>query len=874
MKTSILWTFISPLWLATILLAALLYRNGLDGLAILGLTSLFPLNERSAYLWLSILAVAGFSTMVFGFLWGIRWIVPPLRRFHPLDFLLAGWVPGAGLVLSLWRVVFAYGDADWIARLEPLIVAVGTVFVLTGGGAAIQRLIGGWPSVSPPPQPSPARGEGVALCAYLIQTNLLGAAGLSILLYLLALAGLWHPSVLWGIVGATVVLGVPLIWRDLTTFEREPVEQHWSTSNILLTAALLLVLTASSLLASLPPDDSDELRYHLTIPKRYLEHGGWVDIEGQHFAHFPLGMEMLFALPLSLDWVRPPEERYSLAGGGKIIHFWFFLLCLMTIHQWGRERLVRDLSGSEISPGGVQPPWRLWFLVTVSFAPVLASWAFVDFGSAFGWLASVYFVWKHLISSSSDEVRPNGWGGNREPWIFYASLAAGWAMMVKYTGLAWWVILGVIGGTFLGMAQRLRWKGVLGYALIPPLLISPWLIQNLLTTGNPFSPLLSGVFGDGFTPVQKAFYDWHAGMKGGMNEFANLSLPGKILDILFLPFRATLFPEQFEHNPLGGLLLCGLPFGLLGGIHIRRDTSPRGVGLIAASALGVYLLWAFTYRDPRFAIPLWAILAMGIGLGLEKELLVLKQAYPRVAGRWGLGVTVVVMVWGLGQCDEAFLRCLRFSDAILLKAPPDDYLKRPARLPEVATIREVEFFRTKQGIPRPALLLLGQEQSYFFDSPVRGNDYFDGPELAPLARDATSVEAISSHILKMGYQWIWVNRGTLEGNVFNLVRGDLFTSDPDTALLELRRIRESSTGGLSGGVLDDWRKTVSGNAAFRRMHAWLVRHPGFREVPLTTVHEEVRPICPYYGDWMQWEEMKGVSVKDLPRKRISLLIAE
>lgn len=872
MKKPILWTFILPLWLAMMVLASIVFRSGVvDGLTVLGLTPLLPLSIRAACLWLSILGVGGFGLVVFGVLWGLRLLFPALRRLPIFDYLLLGWLPGVGLVLSVWRVFFAYGNADWIARCEPVLVSVGTILALTGTGAVSLRLVG---RILTPLQPSPARAEGVSLCVYLIQTNLIGAVTLSILLYILALLGLWQPVVLWGLVSFLSAMGLLVIRRDLSTLEPAGEKGLCWNHEILLTGALFLVLTTSALLATLPPDDSDELRYHLAIPKRYLEHQGWVEIPGQTFSHFPLGMEMLFALPLSLDWARPLEARLSLVGGGKIIHLWFFILCLMTLFQWGRERVVRDLSGSGIDSTAVPPPWGVWFLATISFAPVLASWAFVDFGSAFGWLASAFFIWKQLTSISAEEepARTRGWSG--DAIIFYACLAVGWGMMVKYTGLAWWVILGVIGGGLLWSAGQLKVRRVLMYALIPPVLMSPWLVHNWLSTGNPFSPLLSGLFGGGFTPVQKAFYDWHAGMKGHLNFFWDYPLVIKLADLLFLPLRATLSPEEFEYNPLGGLLLSLLPLGLLGGSHLRRDKSPRGIVLIVFLVIGIFFFWALSYRDTRFAIPLWAILAMGIGMGIDKELRFFRQSPEWKANRLGWGLAVLVVVWGVGQCDEAFLRCFRFSEAILLKDHPDTYLTRPDRLPVVATIREVETLRAREGNSKPPLLLLGQEQSFYFDSPLQGNDYFDGPGLAPLARDATSVVAISSQILKMGYRWIWLNRETLEANGFNLIQGDLFTTDPALALSHLATFRAKEEGGLTPEDLEEWNVSVSENAAFRRMHTWLVCHPGFREVPLNSIPEEDRPLCSFYGDWLKWEEMKGVSVKDLPRRKVSLLVAE
>jgi hypothetical protein len=279
---------------------------------------------------------------------------------------------------------------------------------------------------------------------------------------------------------------------------------------------------------------------------------------------------------------------------------------------------------------------------------------------------------------------------------------------------------------------------------------------------------------------------------------------------------------------------------------------------------------------------------MGIGLGIEKELLSLR------ASRSMLMFCLVLTLWGLGQCEEVFLRCTRFAEGIYLKTHPDTYLTRPDRLPVVATIREVEEMRSKkipiegtgtqetaslQGgrdwdardcVP-PSLLLLGQEQSYYVNSPVVGNDYFDGPELAAIAQSVTSVEGISTYLSQKGYQWIWINRGTLEANLFNLMRGALFTQESSQGLQELEGLKSIYAEGLSEDEIRAWSLQASQNDAFRRMQSWLIRHPGYKEVPLNSVEIEARPICALYRDWMDWQELKGVSVTDLPRKKISLL---
>jgi hypothetical protein len=826
------------LWIAAFLALGFLTRGG-DVWTVLGLQSLSPFTLKGVVFWKSLILTTLISGLLFLLLAGWRRMVPFARGLPLSDFLLSAWLPSAGALLTVIRIGVAYPGADWLAKFEPFLISLLIPLLLTCAGAILLR----------PFRPATRliTHSRTPYLMYILITNLIGAVAVAVLLYLIALCGLFYPSVLWGFTALVIVSGLPFLIRDLREVSSIPRQnENLKGASLVLWGALLIVLMASTQLSFLPPDDSDELRYHLSIPKRYLEHHGVVEIEGQQFSHFPLGMEMLFALPLSLDWLRP--ERFGLVTGVKFVHTWFFALSLMLIVVWSRE-----LSRSR---GGGAAAWSAWIFASIPFAPVLASWAFVDFCSAFGWMASAYF-----FGSGS---------------IPLAAVALGWSLMVKYTGLAWWAIL--IAVAFWFKQSDRHWKSLLSLLVLPPLFASPWLLHNAWTTGNPFSPLLATHFGGGFDALQRAFYDWHAGMKGGWNEFRRMSYGMKILDLIGLPFRATLFPERFEGNPIGGLLICLLPLALLstyprkGGGH-RRFALPNQLYLPILS-LSVFLLWGLTYRDPRFAIPLWGFLALLIGRGLS---CLCSEEMFMASRRWiAHAITAVVLVWGLGQTDEVFLRTWRFSEAIFLKQPLDTYLTRPDRLPIVTAIREVEAMRKEAGggSGKPPLLLLGQEQSYYFDSPVRGNDYFDGPELAPIAREATSVEEISEKIKALGYKWVWVNRGTLEGNVFNLVRGGLFCLNLTGGVEEMNTLASRNPGELGQDETERLLGDASKNESFRQMHTWLVKHPGFKEVPLTSVREEERPICPLYGDWLKWPEMAGVSALDLPRRNVSLLRAE
>jgi len=778
-----------------------------------------------------------YSILAFGLILVIRRIIPPLQNIPILDASLILWPSASGLLLSLTRWAVAYEEANWIAIAEPFLIAAVMPLTLTAAGGLLRRLI--------PVNTGFSRSSPIV--GYIILTQLLGAVFWAIALYLIALGGLWSPATLGLLMVVVLLVGLPVAWRGLRQIESPETIEASSWESKVLCGLLLVVLQASFQLSWLPPDDSDELRYHLAIPKRYFEAGGWVDNPDQQFSHFPLAMEMLSALPMGLEFSQPKEDRMGWTSGGKFVHYWFFCLCLMVLLAWSRDLEDRQEDQEKIRG----PPWAVWIFATIPFAPVLAAWAFVDFGSTFGWLASAYFAWCLVQHDSSDEGLPGIYR-----FSILIGVAVGWGLMVKYTGLAWWAILIVVLSIALA-ARRIRLRTVMAHAVgitvTTFLVASPWLINNVVRTGNPFSPLLSSLFDGGFSPVQKTFYDWHAGLKGDLNLFWTLSPVEKLMDLASLPFQAAVSPERFEHNPIGGLL-----FGLLPLILVAFYRNRGRVGFILGIILGGYLLWGLSYRDPRFALPVWGFAAVLIGSG-----------FPRGSNILRTILLSLVFSWGLGQCTGLVVRYAKFSDTVFLRQSPDDYLAD--RLPAFNAMREVEKMRKANGTA-PTLLLLGEEQSYYFDSPLRGGDYFDGPWLARVARESSSLEEMTERIGREGVDWIWINRGTLEGNGLNLIRGYFFCLKEEEGADAIEEFVETKPSGLHNSETLRLLGEAEKCAAYRRMHAWLVHHPGFEERPLASVRTGERPICDQYRGWMDWPEMEGVSATDLPRVPITLLV--
>jgi hypothetical protein len=817
--------------------AAVLWTPRIWG--ILGLTSFYGGVPGSLTILLSWTVSTGLVFLPLLPLWGLfRW-----RRWDRwIDFptlALAGWFPVCGLWIGAGRGIAARGTASTLSIFEPVLIGVFLpVFLLAAGcllsraGLRLTRL---------------ARSTPQPLLAYWVFASLAGFVGLSVLFQALAWLHLWSAAVLWGAPLMLTLLALPLVRWDLAELSAEgeglPASDPFSRIGWFLLFVLLFALFQ---LACLPPDESDELRYHLSLPKRYLEAGGWIAIPEQAFSHFPLGLDLIFALPLSLDRLEPELLREGWRCGPKLIHLYSFLLCLGLIKIWSHREDGIPRS-TQFLP--------VWLFATVPFAPVLATWAFVDFATGLSWMASVYFAWRlHIDKREVEDSRL------LSLWI---GLALGWGCLVKYTGLAWCMVFGALWIGALLLARRWRvlrqipWIGV-----IPVLLAALYLIPNGIQTGNPVYPLASSLFGSGYDPVQKGFYDWHSGMKGNLNGFQELSLLQKAADLATLPFRAALFPWQFENNSIGGLLIALLPLALGASICLKGKW-------IALSSLGVFALWALTYRDPRFAIPLWGFLAVLIGRGF---VILFDRWGTEAPSRpvWRVLFWILILVWGVGQTDEVFRRWSGSLSAIYLRESPTDYLTR--RLPSYAAIQETGNLRRERGAEESLLLVLGNEQTYYFDSPVVSSDYFDGPWLASLAREASDVEGIGQAIADLGIEWIFINREVLELNAFNRVRGLLFTLPSGEAVDTVRGLKAGGPAGLNNDQLESLSARMDQVAAFRLMHSWLIRHPGFEEVPLRTVDPDPQPFRAVYTPWTGWPELKGVPLADYPSHPYTLLV--
>jgi hypothetical protein len=276
---------------------------------------------------------------------------------------------------------------------------------------------------------------------------LLGAAGLSLLVFGLASLGLIHKGVL-------IALGLGLV---ASNYRRWPLLPKWKMDwSGWLYAAFALFYFLHALAPELSPDG---MSYHLGLVARYTREHGFVPFTTNMYALLSQGLEMLFLFAFGIG-------RHSAAA---LVHFTFLLAlpALLAVHG-GRKGWLAGL---------------FVFLLPVTAIDGISAYNDVA-------LAVVGFAIFHAVSRS----RQTG----HSAWVSVAALLLGFAFAIKMTGAVFALFLIPSWHS----AGRCAWRW--GWALVS---IAPWLIRNALWTGNPLAPFFNTWFPNPyFTPDFEQYY--------------------------------------------------------------------------------------------------------------------------------------------------------------------------------------------------------------------------------------------------------------------------------------------------------------------------------------------------------------------------------
>jgi len=268
--------------------------------------------------------------------------------------------------------------------------------------------------------------------------------------------------------------------------------------------------------------------------------------------------------------------------------------------------------------------------------------------------------------------------------------------------------------------------------------MAPWMLRNVVFTGNPVTPLLQSFFYEPGTeyirPVvmrQSSGFLRFAGM--GRDLIALASLPWN------LSVRSTpgtyMNSFGFQVGPLYAVGLFAALFGRGGG----QKTAVRWMAMLVAI---VVLLWFYSFQEARFLIPALPLAAIIGAIGIHR---VAKCAEP-----WGRAVLLLPAVAVL-YCQLLFLGGLPADYSAALGAPPDG--RGEAHGPVAAA----EFLRREMRDGDKLMLWL-EERAFYF----KGLDYIpyhigSGSPLLALVHRLPSERALHCGLQQIGVTHVLVN---------------------------------------------------------------------------------------------------------------------
>lgn len=385
----------------------------------------------------------------------------------------------------------------------------------------------------------------------------------------------------------------------------------WIAIGIIVVFSVYLLFGAVS-----PPTDFDVREYHLQGPKEWFQQGKITYLRHNVYTSFPFLSEMLCLAGMIMtgDW-------WTGAIVGQIVLACFQLLTTLAVYCLGR-RWFSSAVGIVAALISLTTPWTLRISII----------AYAEGSLTFYLTATLMTLMiSQRIVTSWDS--PEWQHSCRRRLLFLTGLLAGAGMASKYTGLVSVIVPAsgfLLAGVFrpqvadarspiVNQPMKARITDIIILIAGCGLIVAPWLVRNLVDTGNPVFPLGYSVFGGSEWSAERN-EQWKKAHSA--DEHSVREIPRHFLD------------AAVRNKWTSGLLFgLGIPAVLLW----RRRPQVRPILLLAAWNFVTW--WALTHRIDRFWIPAIPLMSL-----LGASLFVLNESW----WRWFLVTAIsVVTAWNL-----------------------------------------------------------------------------------------------------------------------------------------------------------------------------------------------------------------------------------
>ncbi|MDO9228080.1 MAG: phospholipid carrier-dependent glycosyltransferase, partial [Syntrophales bacterium] len=415
----------------------------------------------------------------------------------------------------------------------------------------------------------------------------------------------------------------------------------------------------------------------------------------------------------------------------------------------------------------------LGVLVFVSTPIVLrmSTVAYVDLGLAFFTTVSV-LAFIHWRKGAYEEFK----------WLLISSIAIGLALGTKYNALIAWVFLSFAVVFLYSRDTGEQWRAIrygVIFFLVSLCVFSPWIIKNLLLTGNPLYPLFKGFFNSGVNNVAsdgsaRSMVSGDAYM--GMFRLREMLYGESFWETLLIPirffFQGQDYSGRYFDGVLNPILIVLVPFAFM-----KRSLHGDKLFFVLFSVFFILAAFFLDQLHIRYILPAIPFLSILTVMGIMNIFAWTSEKRGPSKSVYVCIILLFLLMLGAGNViylNKYFLS-LQPANYVLNLETRDAYLKRHIR--SYAAIGYINSHTPPNA--RIRLLFLARRGYYldriYEDDATYGMDVMRG--LAATAGDAGSFRKYRD---SLGCTHLLVRM-----DLFNKFLGDNYTPETIDRLLRL-----------------------------------------------------------------------------------------
>lgn len=488
--------------------------------------------------------------------------------------------------------------------------------------------------------------------------------------------------------------------------------------DLVLGASIPILLLPPLLEVFTPPYSWDALVYHLTVPRIYLEHQGFGYIPLNVYSNMPMNIDMLYLICL----------RFFDDVIAKMLHCALGLLLGLGMINFSRHylRSWRPGAGATI------------ILLTNPMVNYEYGVAFIDVGMAFFMFIAFYSALKSMTSHESRA---------RVDWLILSGLFCGFLTGAKYTGIfsAFAILAVLLSGVIWKRKLQSSYNTktwVIAVVIIfwcVASLLSPWLIKNVVFTGNPLYPMFYSLFGgkDWSIYMSRQLIDWQHSIGQGRT----------IIDYFLLPIRIfTISKYDYKHfaGPMCPAILVAFGVSLL----VCPREHRRWFWLLIVGFIGFFIPWSLGAQQVRFLIPAIPLLALASALFIAGAK---KTTWQK---NLILSVLVIILIFGIYYNFPQFRMNLKNLPMIFGKETRGEFLS--------SRVRSFRCFKYLEQVTdkNDTIVFLYENKGYYLRRPFLADGMYETSFFIDRAVTLGSTDRFAQWLRSAGIDYILVNEFT------------------------------------------------------------------------------------------------------------------